>query len=81
MKKIVSVRFKPGGKAYYFDPTGFEIQTGDHVIVDTARGTECGEVVAGPREVPDSQVAHELKTRQAHGRRGGRAPYGKKPGR
>ncbi|WP_418666863.1 PSP1 domain-containing protein [Allofournierella sp.] len=61
MKKIVSVRFKPGGKAYYFDPTGFEIQTGDHVIVDTARGTECGEVVAGPREVPDSQVAHELK--------------------
>ena len=61
MKKIVSVRFKPGGKAYYFDPTGFEIQTGDHVIVDTARGTECGEVVAGPRDVPDSQVAHELK--------------------
>ncbi len=61
MKKIVSVRFKPGGKAYYFDPAGFEIQTGDHVIVDTARGTECGEVVAGPREVPDSQVAHELK--------------------
>ena len=61
MKKIVSVRFKPGGTAYYFDPTGFEIQTGDHVIVDTARGTECGEVVAGPRDVPDSQVAHELK--------------------
>ena len=61
MKKIVSVRFKPGGKAYYFDPTGFEIQTGDQVIVDTARGTECGEVVAGPRDVPDSQVAHELK--------------------
>lgn len=61
MKKIISVRFKPGGKAYYFDPTGFEIQTGDHVIVETARGTECGEVTAGPREVPDSQVAHELK--------------------
>ena len=61
MKKIVPVRFKPGGKAYYFAPTGFEIQTGDHVIVDTARGTECGEVVAGPRDVPDSQVAHELK--------------------
>ena len=61
MKKIISVRFKPGGKAYYFDPTGFEIQTGDHVIVETARGTECGEVVAGPHDVPDSQVTRELK--------------------
>lgn len=61
MKKIVSVRFKPGGKAYYFDPTGFDVKTGDHVVVDTARGTECGEVVSGPRDIPDSQVTRELK--------------------
>ena len=61
MKKIISVRFKASGKAYYFDPTGFDVKEGDYVVVETARGTECGEVVAGPRDVPDSQVSRELK--------------------
>ena len=61
MKKVISVRFKASGKAYYFDPTGFDAKEGDYVVVETARGTECGEVVAGPRDVPDSQVSRELK--------------------
>ena len=61
MKKVISVRFKASGKAYYFDPTGFDVKEGDYVVVETARGTECGEVVAGPRDVPDNQVSRELK--------------------
>ena len=61
MKKVISVRFKASGKAYYFDPTGFDVREGDYVVVQTARGTECGEVVDGPRDVPDSQVSRELK--------------------
>ena len=61
MKKVISVRFKASGKAYYFDPTGFDVKEGDYVVVETARGTECGEVVASPRDVPDSQVSRELK--------------------
>ena len=61
MKKVISVRFKASGKAYYFDPTGFEVKEGDYVVVQTARGVECGEMVSGPRDVPDSQVNHELK--------------------
>ena len=61
MKKVISVRFKASGKAYYFDPTGFDVKEGDYVVVETARGVECGEVVDGPRDVPDSQVSHELK--------------------
>ena len=61
MKKVISVRFKASGKAYYFDPTGFDVKEGDYVVVETARGTECGEVVAGLRDVPDSQVSRELK--------------------
>ena len=61
MKKVISVCFKASGKAYYFDPTGFDVKEGDYVVVETARGTECGEVVAGPRDVPDSQVSRELK--------------------
>ena len=61
MKKVISVRFKAGGKAYYFDPTGFDVKQGDHVVVETARGTECGEVVAGPRDIPESQIPREVK--------------------
>ena len=45
MKKVISVRFKENGKSYYFDPADADIRTGDYVIVETARGIECGEVV------------------------------------
>lgn len=47
MKKVISVRFKDNGKTYYFDPADTPIKTGDYVIVETARGVECGEVVQG----------------------------------
>ena len=47
MKKVISVRFKENGKSYYFDPAGADIKTGEYVIVETARGIECGEVVQG----------------------------------
>ena len=42
MKKVISVRFKDNGKTYYFDPADTPIKTGDYVIVETARGVECG---------------------------------------
>ena len=47
MKKVISVRFKDNGKTYYFDPADTPIKTGDYVIVETARGVECVEVVQG----------------------------------
>ena len=47
MKKVISVRFKDNGKSYYFDPADADIKAGDYVIVETARGIECGEVVQG----------------------------------
>ena len=61
MATVIRVRFKPAGKAYFFDPGELEIQKGDHVIVDTARGPECGEVVAGCHSVPDASVVQPLK--------------------
>ncbi len=61
MKKIISVRFKPNGKSYFFDPMDLDIQTGEYVIVTTARGTECGEVVQGVHEVADSLCSRDLK--------------------
>ena len=62
MATVISVRFKPAGKAYFFDPGTLEIQKGEYVIVDTARGTECGEVVTGCHQVSDASVVRPLKT-------------------
>ena len=61
MKKVISVRFKDNGKTYYFDPADTPIKTGDYVIVETARGVECGEVVQGVKEIADSAVPKALK--------------------
>ena len=62
MTKVISVRFKPNGKSYYFSPGSLGSQAGDAVIVETTRGAECGEVVKGPHEVPDSRIVKPLRT-------------------
>lgn len=62
MTKVISVKFRGGSKHYYFDPEDLDIQTGDGVIVETARGTEFGEVSVGIHEVPDEQIIQPLKT-------------------
>lgn len=61
MITIIGVRFRTAGKIYYFDPAGLTIKTGEHVIVETARGIEYGYVVLGNREVDDSKVVPPLK--------------------
>lgn len=61
MITIIGVRFRQAGKVYYFDPAELEIQQGDHVIVETARGVEYGYVVLGCREVEDDKVIQPLK--------------------
>ncbi len=61
MHTIVGVRFKEAGKVYSFDPNALELAQGDWVIVETAQGKECGEVMQAPREVPDDQLATPLK--------------------
>lgn len=62
MKKVISVRFKKQGKVYYFSPGDLTVEDGQYIIADTARGTECGEVLRGNHEVPDNKVEKELKT-------------------
>ncbi len=61
MVKVIGVRFRAAGKIYFFDPLDLEIETGDHVIVETARGMEYGMVVLGAREVEESKVVQPLK--------------------
>ncbi len=61
MIKVIGVRFRTAGKIYFFDPVNFEINKGDHVIVETARGIEFGTVMSGIREVTDGEVVQPLK--------------------
>ena len=61
MITVIGVRFRTAGKIYYFDPAGRKVKTGDHVIVETARGIEYGYVVLGNREVDESKVVPPLK--------------------
>lgn len=61
MIDIVGVKFKIGGKMYYFNPRNLKINIGDHVIVETARGLEFGEVVVGRRSISKSSVKSPLK--------------------
>lgn len=61
MVQVVGIRFKKAGKVYYFDPNGHELRSGDHVIVETTRGTEYGVVTAGPKEVPETEIVQPLK--------------------
>lgn len=61
MHTVVGVSFKEAGKIYYFDPQGREYSEGDAVIVETASGLECGEVVTRARTVSPEEVALPLK--------------------
>ena len=61
MTTIIGVRFKTGGKMYYFDPQDVTVAAGEDVIVETARGLEYGQCVQGNTEVPDQTVVQPLK--------------------
>ncbi len=61
MIEVIGVRFKDVGKIYYFDPNGEQIPTGDYVVVETARGVECGQVAISNKEVSDEEIVKPLK--------------------
>ncbi len=61
MKTVTGIRFRRPGKIYYFDKGNLELEKGMHVIVDTSKGDEYGEVVIPVKEVEDEEVAEPLK--------------------
>lgn len=61
MVEVVGVRFRPNGKIYFFAPNGIELEVGDAVIVETARGVEYGKVVLGKREIEEGNITSALK--------------------
>ena len=48
---IVGVRFGPAGRLHYFDATGFDLSTGDAVVVETDDGPRDGRVAVSPGQV------------------------------
>ncbi len=61
MVEIIGVRFKTGGKVYYFSPKDIQFTLEDKAIVETSRGVECGEVVIANRMVDESEIVPPLK--------------------
>ena len=59
--EVVDIQFRAGQKVYYFDPAGFDIKAGDHVIIDTARGPEYGICAGGNHRIPEKDVVAPLR--------------------
>ena len=60
--EVVDIQFRTGQKVYYFDPAGLQIKTGDHVIIDTARGPEFGICAGGNHTIPMKDVVAPLRS-------------------
>ena len=61
MIRVISVKFRDGGKRYFFDPGELEINEGDGVRVETARGIEFADVVSPVQEIDEGRVVAPLK--------------------
>ena len=61
MIEIISVRFKNGGKQYYFNPNGLKFEEGDGVIVETSRGSEYAECVQANTMIDEMELMAPLR--------------------
>lgn len=61
MPKVVGIKFSGTAKVYWFEAGDFEYKENDHVIVETARGVELGQVKMLPTDVDDDKVTSPLK--------------------
>ena len=59
--EVVDIQFRPGQKVYFFSPNGLKLQTGEHVIIDTARGAEFGICAGGNHKIPQKDVVTPLR--------------------
>ena len=58
---IAGIRFRAGGKTYFFDPGSLSCKVGQYAIVETARGLEFGEVCIANRLVDEFMVVPPLR--------------------
>ncbi len=61
MTEVISLKFKEGGRIYYFAPCGIEFQNGDMAVVETANGLSIGTVAKANHTVEDDAISAPLK--------------------
>ncbi|MEZ4619479.1 MAG: stage 0 sporulation family protein [Caldilineaceae bacterium] len=63
MPIVVGIQFKPVTKVYHFGAAHLlDLAGGDHVIVETAKGTEIAQVVEPPHTLAEEDVVGEMKS-------------------
>lgn len=70
MTDVIGVRLRESARIFYFDPGALDVQPGDLVIVETARGPELVKVASARRSLtPVDQEAHsEIRPVVRHAR-------------
>lgn len=59
--EVIGIRFKDGGKVYYFDPNGCKGTLQDFAVVETARGVEFGKVCQANKLVSKNDIVPPLR--------------------
>ncbi len=60
--RVVGVKFQSSAKIYYFTPGDIhDLHEDEHVIVETSRGKEAGQIAFAERDVPESEIHGTLK--------------------
>ena len=59
--EVIGIRFKDGGKVYYFAPNGNKAKSTDYAIVETARGVEFGKVYQANTFVSNNEIVAPLR--------------------
>ncbi|MBQ6847556.1 MAG: stage 0 sporulation family protein [Clostridia bacterium] len=61
MTEVVSIKFRNGGKEYYFDPDGNKVKVGDKIIVEMQKGKEMATISQENHMVPDDKIVKPLR--------------------
>lgn len=61
MTEIIGVKFKKDGRVYFFDPDGKIFHDGNRLVVETAKGIECGYAAGSNRMVEEDRIVSPLK--------------------
>lgn len=62
MPVVCGIKFRGSSKVYFFAPGELvDLHVTDHVVVETSRGKEIGQVATPPKEVPDGEIVGQLK--------------------
>lgn len=59
--EVIGIRFKKVGKMYYFAPNGVSAKVGNYALVETARGTEFGQVCMANKMVLSDNIVQPLR--------------------